>query len=107
MSKESRSRRRVLIGSIGVPVGLLLGRFSVVGAKATEPGKVCADPKTIDSAQRSVRESLHFAETSGDPLKTCSRCTFFQAGADGCGNCMILNGPANAAGHCDSWNAKD
>ena len=68
--------------------------------------KLCADPKQMDSGAKSIRDSLNYIEKSKDAAKTCAACGFFEAKGDGCGNCMIFTGPANALGFCDSWSAK-
>ncbi len=70
-------------------------------AKAVLAAEACADPTD------SLRASLHYAEMSPDPTKSCSECGFFDAdGENGCGSCKIFNGPTNPKGHCDSWAAK-
>ena len=87
-----------------LPLGGLLIAATATAASAAD--KLCADPDKMDSGQRSIRESLNYVEKSPDPAKTCAACGFFQASGDGCGNCMIFTGIANANGHCDSWSAK-
>jgi len=73
---------------------------------AAAAGQVCADPAKMDSGQKSLRESLNYAEESPDPSKTCNACSFFESAGDGCGTCHIFSGPANPHGHCDAWGAK-
>jgi hypothetical protein len=105
MSNDNLSRRTLLRRGIQLPLGglvLAAGVSSVAGAAE----KVCADPKTMDSGAKSIRDSLHYVEMSPDPAKTCSGCGFFTEPKDGCGSCMIFQGPANAKGHCESWSAK-
>jgi hypothetical protein len=105
MTRPLLSRRNLLQRSVELPLGIFL---AFRGADAfADAGKLCADPATLDSTQKSARDSLHYSETSADPAKTCSLCSFFQAAASPCGSCMIFNGPVNAKGHCDSWNSKD
>ncbi len=107
MTKQILSRRNLLRQSVQLPLGgLLLATVGSAAALAGEAKKVCADPKTMDSGQKSIREALNYVEKSKDPAKTCSACGFFQATADGCGTCMIFTGPANAEGFCESWSAK-
>jgi hypothetical protein len=63
----------------------------------------CTDP-----ASEGLRSSLHYTAVSPNPKETCSACAFFGQDnpKDTCGKCMILSGPADAKGHCDSWSAK-
>jgi hypothetical protein len=105
MTRQLLSRRDLLQRSVELPLGIFLALHAVEAS--ADAGKLCADPTTMDSAQRSARESLHYTEASPDPAKSCSVCSFFQPAAPPCGSCMIFNGPANATGHCDSWDLKD
>ena len=107
MTKQILSRRNLLRQSVQLPLGgLLLAAAASPAAFAADAKKVCADPKAMDSGQRSIREALNYVEMAKDPTMTCADCGFFQATADGCGTCMIFTGPANAQGHCESWSAK-
>jgi hypothetical protein len=92
------SRRKFMRwGVMLAPAMGALGLF----AKAVLAAEACADPTD------SLRASLHYAEMSPDPTKSCSECGFFDAdGENGCGSCKIFNGPTNPKGHCDSWAAK-
>ncbi|MGY8985483.1 MAG: high-potential iron-sulfur protein [Sphingomonadales bacterium] len=57
-------------------------------------------------AEKSLRRTLQYTETSPDPTKTCSDCEFFQLATDaaGCGSCEMFGGKqANSGGHCVSW----
>jgi hypothetical protein len=96
--KHSPTRRTIL---------LTLSQVSLASALATAArgAELCADPKTMDSGQQSLRTTLHYSEQSAEQAKTCSVCGFFQADKT-CGTCMIFNGPVNPKGHCDSWSAK-
>ena len=106
MSNENITRRKLLARSVQVPLGGVLVA-AVAAGEAAAGAKVCADPNAMDSGQRSIRESLNYVEMSKDPKMTCAACGFFTAKGDGCGDCMIFTGPANAMGHCDSWSAKE
>ena len=84
----------------GMMLAPVIGAMSLM-AKAGLAAEACADPTD------SLRASLHYAEMSPDPTKSCSDCGFFDPdGENGCGNCKIFNGPTNPKGHCDSWAAK-
>lgn len=100
------SRRTVLLRGLQIPIGgsVLLG-LSACGSDGGS-AKVCANPNTMTSAEESVRRTLKYTETSGDPAKICSGCEFFSASkeAAGCGTCGMFGGKAvNPGGHCDSW----
>lgn len=77
-------------------------------ATATSDNHVCASVQAMDGAARSLRQSLHYIETSSDPNMVCAGCAFFHVGDSAtCGICDIYSGgPANAGGHCDSWSKR-
>ena len=75
--------------------------FSVNRARAHEP-KVGA--KSYAGVPEK-RASLHYTEQSVDPAKACEICQYYE-GRGSCGNCRILETPANPAGTCDSWSQK-
>ena len=61
----------------------------------------------VDSSSESLRSSLHYKSPAPDPKQACSACGFFTKDtASSCGSCMIMSGPVDATGHCDSWSAK-
>jgi hypothetical protein len=101
--KHAITRRRLLgIGAWLPLIGFLHASVRTVGA--VENAQVCVDP---DEASDGLRKSLHYTELSPDSKMTCSGCSFFTAGEkDGCGQCQIMSGPANARGHCDSWSKR-
>ena len=101
---DSISRRKLLERSVQISVA---GAVAAAAGSAAAADKVCADPKAMDSGQKSIRMSLNYTETGSDATKTCSGCGFFTPDATGgCGQCMIFTGPANPKGHCDSWAMK-
>lgn len=100
------SRRRLLrvAASAGafVAVG---GGLAACGSKA--PNAVCSTPDKLTDAQIDVRTSFAYTEASQDPSKVCGGCAFFHAAADQtCGECELLKGPVNRAGHCTSWSRR-
>lgn len=110
---KSISRRdflsRGLSRGLQLPIagGVLLG-LSACGDSSDATALLCADPKTMTSAQESVRRTLNYAEISPDPATVCAGCAFFKASseASGCGRCEMFAGePVNPGGHCDSWSA--
>jgi hypothetical protein len=70
---------------------------------AAAAAQSCVDPQS-----ESLRGSLHYASVSTIPNQSCSGCGFFtaDAGKAGCGNCVMMSGPVDATGHCDSWSAR-
>jgi hypothetical protein len=100
------SRRSLLRQTLKLPLALFVANVGAGNLLAAEAGNLCVDSSKMDADQKSIRDSLHYAETSPDPAKTCSGCGFFQPTANGCGTCMIFNGFANGKGHCDSWSPK-
>jgi hypothetical protein len=64
--------------------------------------KACIDP------ENGLKDSLHYKEVSPDPETVCAACAFFRVGdgAANCGNCDLLHGSVNRAGHCDSWSKR-
>jgi len=78
----------------------------MLGALTTAPRVIAAPCATLDGNDASLRQSLHYTESSSDPAKKCSGCSFFSDPQGACGKCMIFNGPTNANGHCDSFAAR-
>jgi len=70
--------------------------------------EACAGPNNLTLSENSLRQASHYVEQAPDPAKTCAGCGFFTPDEAGgrCGKCEIFLGPVNAAGHCDSWAAK-
>jgi hypothetical protein len=101
-SHSQTTRRRLLALSAGLPFAALA--FTKAWADAADKSQACVDPDDMDDG---LRKSLHYAEVAPDPQKACAGCSFYtpEAGS-GCGHCQIMNGPANAHGHCDSWSPK-
>jgi hypothetical protein len=83
------------------------GSLLVLGACGKSDRLVCYDPAKVNAGDASLRNSLHYTESSPHADKSCSGCGFFQAAQPaGCGECTLLKGPVNAKGYCDSWSAK-
>ena len=61
-----------------------------------------------DTASEGLRTSLHYTAAAPDPKQACGGCAFFSQddAKQPCGNCMIMSGPVNPKGHCDSWSMK-
>ena len=66
-----------------------------------------AEDGCVDASSESLRGSLNYISVSANPAEPCSGCGFFTADASkpACGGCVIMSGPVDAAGHCDSWAA--
>jgi hypothetical protein len=105
--KNHSSRTDSDLPAIGIARRRLLQDAAMVFcALAAAPGAkaaACASPDANDSG---LRSSLHYAESGPDPAQHCSGCSFFSDPKGDCGSCMILNGPVNKNGHCDSWSAR-
>jgi len=73
----------------------------IAGAAASTAA--CVDPQS-----ESLRGSLHYASVSPAANETCAGCGFYTASdsKNGCGNCVMMSGPVDATGHCDSWSPR-
>ncbi len=80
-----------------------MGMIGTVAASSLARGAACAAP---DGGDASLRQSLHYVETSTASNEKCRICGLFSNLQNACGTCAIFNGPANADGHCDSWSAR-
>ena len=78
-------------------------RIAGAEASATTSAAACVDPQS-----ESLRGSLHYASASPVANQTCAGCGFYSAGdtKTGCGNCVMMSGPVDATGHCDSWSPR-
>lgn len=94
---DHRRRRFLAFAAASVPFAVL----AHAGARAQAPA--CYDPAALPLSQKNRRRSLGYAEASDDPARHCSICSFFTAGAAGCGTCGLLNGPVNAGAVCASF----
>ncbi len=65
----------------------------------------CADPENLSAGERQMRKTLLYVETSSVEDRNCGNCRFFKAGdtSTDCGQCELLDGAVNLAGHCSSW----
>jgi hypothetical protein len=72
------------------------------------PRATAAD-SCVDPASESLRNSLHYDRPTPNPAQPCSACGFFtrDGSKPACGNCMIMSGPVDENGHCDSWAARN
>jgi hypothetical protein len=90
---------------------LLLRRaFQFALAVTTLPRvlSAAAAQSCVDPQSESLRGSLHYASVSTVANQSCSGCGFFTSDASkaGCGACVIMSGPVDQTGHCDSWSAR-
>ena len=92
------SRRLLLRRALQLTTALAAAPVLVRAAKAADS---CVDPQS-----ESLRASLHYASVSPVAGQNCGACGFFTAAQGGCGNCVIMSGPVDGTGHCDSWSAK-
>jgi hypothetical protein len=102
-SMRDRLARRQFLGCcVGLPLLAAMATSRAAGAAQN-----CTENEDISDSEQAMRNSLEYTDASADPKKTCGGCQYFMsAGSAECGKCQILNGPANAKGHCTSWTAK-
>ncbi len=104
--EKNTLRRTFLLKCLQFPIGggVLLGLAAC--GRESENLMVCADESSMTSAEKSLRTTLQYTETSPDPAKTCLDCEFFTAATEGagCGACEMFGGKqANSGGYCVSW----
>jgi hypothetical protein len=89
-----RAAIRQLLQSIAVVV------ISPACARVAISAESCADP-----GSESLRTSLNYSSVSAEPSKACGGCGFYTSDEtkQGCGNCVIMSGPVDETGVCDSW----
>lgn len=106
--KKNMSRRSFVLRGLGLPVaGSAMLTLAACGGEQTGSGDlVCVDMDALTSAEKSVRRSLNYTESSPNLERSCSGCDFFSPGPGGCGSCTLFSGGAvNPDGRCDSWSA--
>ena len=93
--------RRVLLRQALQLTTALVAMPRIAGAAASTAS--CVDPQS-----ESLRGSLHYASPSPVANQPCAGCGFFTASdtKSGCGNCVMMSGPVDATGHCDSWSPR-
>ena len=71
-------------------------------------GAAASSASCVDPQSESLRASLHYASASPVADQTCAGCGFYTASdtKTGCGNCVMMSGPVDATGHCDSWSPR-
>ena len=89
-----RTALRQLLHSIAVLA------ISPACARIASAAESCADP-----GSESLRTSLNYASVSAEPSRACGGCGFYTSddSRQGCGNCVIMSGPVDETGVCDSW----
>ena len=94
------NRRLLLRRALQLTLGVAVLPRIVGSARAAQ---TCVDPQS-----ESLRASLHYASVSTIANQSCSGCGFFTADTAkaGCGNCVIMSGPVDQTGRCDSWSAR-
>jgi len=93
------------------PRRLLLRRalqFALGVASLPRLARAAAAQSCVDPQSESLRASLHYASVSAVANQSCSGCGFFTRdnARAGCGNCVIMSGPVDESGRCDSWSAR-
>lgn len=100
-SVEDLPRRIILRRALQITMAMAVAPHLVRQARAADS---CVDP-----ASESLRNSLHYASATPNAAQPCSGCSFFthDESKRACGNCMIMSGPVDEKGHCDSWAARN
>lgn len=93
-SLSRRTAIRQLLQSIAVVV------IAPAGARPLLAAESCADP-----ASESLRTSLNYSSVSANPSQACGGCSFYTGdeSRQACGNCVIMSGPVDETGVCESW----
>ncbi len=88
------TRRRLLLDAF--PLGLA----AMTLAPAARAAAVCVQPES-----EPLRASLNYTAAAADAAAACAHCAFFTVdpGGGACGQCTILGGAVDRAGHCDSF----
>lgn len=122
MNTEKDSRRGFLLklGAVAASVTIVPAMAGCGGDKGGEAGAAasggsqakaatdCSDVSGLSDADKNLRQTLQYVETSPDPAKLCTNCQFYTPaeGGGACGACTILKGPIAPGGYCTSWAAK-
>ena len=94
------SRRLLLRRALQLTLALTSVPRLMSAAAAAES---CVDPQS-----ESLRASLHYGSVSTVANQSCSGCGFFtgDSARPSCGSCVIMSGPVDASGRCDSWSQR-
>lgn len=90
--------RRLMLRVLGAASGTL-----ALGSMGCGGGADCSVPSGVDT---STRTALHYVPNATNPQRSCTNCTLYTAGADGCGTCQAFPGPVMPGGTCDSFVAR-
>jgi hypothetical protein len=103
MIHEKMTRRTVLtvLGSAAFVTPL-------VAACSGGGGNKCEDTSSLTPAELQMRQTLQYTASSPHADKRCENCQPFTAGPDpqSCGSCVIVKGPIDPKGYCNSWAAR-
>ncbi|HEY4366236.1 MAG TPA: high-potential iron-sulfur protein [Steroidobacteraceae bacterium] len=81
--------------------------LSAITAVPLLASRAQAADQCVEAASQPLRDSLNYKDPSPIAGQACRACGFFTAdGKSPCGTCVIMSGPVDAAGHCDSWSTK-
>jgi len=61
----------------------------------------------VEGSSEELRESLNYQDPGSDPEQHCKDCGFFELKSAPCGYCVIMTGPVNSSGHCESWSSAE
>ena len=95
-------RREVFRRSLAV-VPFAAGSAALLSACGGEP-LVCTDVSGLTDAQRQVRTTNEYVESSPHGnTKDCTNCRFNRPVENACGTCQLVPGPINPLGYCKAW----
>lgn len=108
MTEGNKLTRRELIGK-GMVLGLVVlgaGRTLAACGGGGEGEALNCSNATPEQTQQ--RTALGYVEATTDPAKACSKCNFWQGGANttACGGCQLNLGNVNPNGTCNSFAPK-
>jgi hypothetical protein len=109
MSEQTLSRRDFMTRALALGL-MATGGAALLSAchKGGSQALSCDDLTGLTPDQVTTRNALHYNQASTVEGRRCDNCQQWQAPAEAntCGTCIIVPGPINPAGNCDSWVAK-
>lgn len=112
LTRRNFIQRLAVVGSVVVGAGAL----AACGSEGAESGGddaaalACTDVSALTEDEKTTRTTLNYVDASVTEGKNCTNCQQFQAdaanAAGSCGACLVVPGPINPAGYCDSWAEK-
>lgn len=112
LTRRNFIQRLAVVGSVVVGAGAL----AACGSEGAESGEgetatlACTDVSALTEDKKTTRTTLNYVDASVTEGKNCTNCQQFQPdaanAAGSCGACLVVPGPINPVGYCDSWAEK-